>query len=77
MFYNRFRCTHSFKGIKDMLWSCSEDSRKWRNRRRHGVLGYWRQLKTFEWHWHIGACEASHSKLTKRPTNEYSLEMVV
>jgi hypothetical protein len=33
------------------------DSTKWRYKRRHGVLGFWRQVKLMEWEYHIAECE--------------------
>lgn len=65
--YNRFRCGHSFGAVKSYMWRADEDSRKWRNRRRHGVLGFWRQLKSAEWNHHVDAC-ATHRQATEGHT---------
>ena len=61
--YNRFRCDlGSFRSVRAEMWHNSENPNKWRHKRRRGVLGYWRQLKSAHWNWHIKECEAYHSQ---------------
>lgn len=63
--YNRFSTGLTFAEVKQLMKSNSDDPRRWRYRRRPGVLGYWRQLKTGYWNHHVGAC-AAYAKRQQR-----------
>lgn len=39
-----------------MMYSPDPDPKTWRNRRRNGVLGFWRELKLQLWDYHLGMC---------------------
>lgn len=54
--YRDFRTGFTFGCVSEMMWSPSEDAEQWRNRRRHGVLGYWKQLKQDLWGQHLREC---------------------
>jgi hypothetical protein len=43
--YGDFRTGLTFADVKAMLWSGDPDPSTWRYRRRHTVLGHWRQIK--------------------------------
>jgi hypothetical protein len=55
-YYNRFRAHCSFANTQAGMFVASEDSRKWRYKRRHSVLGAMHQHKTWYWNWHVGEC---------------------
>ena len=56
--YKDLRTGHTYRDIYVLLWVASEDSSKWRYKRRHTILGKWHQLKMELWNEHIWACEA-------------------
>lgn len=43
--YSKFRTGLTYRDVYAMLWSPSEDSRTWRHKGRHTVLGLWRSIK--------------------------------
>ena len=43
--YDEFRTGLTFAEVRQMLWVASDNPEDWRYKRRHTVLGYWRQLK--------------------------------
>lgn len=43
--YSDFRTGLDFRTVRQMLWVGDHDPRTWRYKRRHTVLGLWRQLK--------------------------------
>jgi hypothetical protein len=43
--YAEFRTGLTFRDVRQMLWSGSDDPRTWRYKGRHTVLGFWHQLK--------------------------------
>lgn len=55
--YDRFRTGLTFRDVKDMMWTGSENPEDWRHKRRNSVLGYWRELKLQLWAMHVGICE--------------------
>lgn len=42
-----------------MMWSALEDPQYWRNKSKHGVLGYWREIKKRMWAEHLEWCKPS------------------
>lgn len=47
--YDGFRTGLQYGEVRAMMYSSSDDPREWRYRRRHTVLGFWRQLKLQLW----------------------------
>jgi len=47
--YQKFRTGLTFKDVRQMLWSYSDDSKDWPQVTRHTVLGKWRELKLAMW----------------------------
>jgi hypothetical protein len=43
--YADFRTGLTYRDVYGFLWSGSDDPSTWRYKRRHTVLGLWRQLK--------------------------------
>lgn len=43
--YDAFRTGLTFATVRAMLWSPGPDPSTWRYKRRHTVLGMWRQIK--------------------------------
>lgn len=43
--YKTFRTGLTFKEVRRLLWSYSEDRKTWRSITRHTVLGKWQELK--------------------------------
>jgi len=47
--YEKFTTGYTYREISDMVWSHSSDSKDWplsaAGRRRHSVLGLWREIK--------------------------------
>jgi hypothetical protein len=43
--YEEFRTGLTFRTVRQLLWSSSDDPTTWRYRRRRTVLGFWHQLK--------------------------------
>jgi hypothetical protein len=43
--YEAFRTGLTFREVRAMLWSPSDDPRQWRQKRRSSVLGKWREIK--------------------------------
>lgn len=43
--YDDFRTGLTFADVRQMLWSYDPDPSTWRHKRRHTVLGLWRQIK--------------------------------
>ena len=51
--YHDFRTGLTFAEVRAQMWRAAPP---WRYRRRHGVLGYWRQLKLAAWAIHVAEC---------------------
>jgi predicted dehydrogenase len=51
----------NFADVRRMLWDQEDRNRPgwWRQKRRHGVLGYMRELKIHAWDVMHGYCEAA------------------
>lgn len=43
--YDDFKTGHSFADVKGLMWVGTDDPARWRYKRRHTVLGSWRELK--------------------------------
>lgn len=56
--YEDFRLGMSFGDVRKMMWDQEDPSRPgwWRQKRRHCVLGYARELKLHFWDLMHGAC---------------------
>ena len=54
--YRAFRTGLTFSDVRQMMRVGSNNPNDWRNKRRHGVLGYWRELKLQLWHMEHGEC---------------------
>lgn len=48
--YDSFRTGLTFKEVRRMLWSNSDDPTDWPHVTRHTVLGKWRQIKKEMYH---------------------------
>lgn len=57
MTYAEFRTGLCYRDVYQMLWSGSDDPRDWRYKRRHTVLGFWRQLKLQLWQQYLDAVD--------------------
>jgi len=57
--YERFRTGLRFADIVNMLWVDDQDSTRWRQKRRHSVLGFWRETKLRMWDEHVALCKAA------------------
>lgn len=57
--YRKFKTGFTYYAVFDLLKDYSEDSGEWRYKRRHTVLGKWRQIKREMWYAHVelGACD--------------------
>lgn len=53
--YDRFRTGLNFAVVRELM-RVGDDPSTWRNRGRHGVLGYWRELKLQLWATHVAEC---------------------
>ena len=60
--YDDFRTGENFQSIVDIMWSSSEDPTEWRHKRRHSVLGFWRELKLKLWREHLEMCEEASNE---------------
>lgn len=47
--YKAFRTGLTYRDVYQMPWSSSGDSKDWRYKRRHTVLGLWRSIKLSLW----------------------------
>ena len=57
--YRALRTGLKYCQVVDMLKAGDDAPRhKWRNLRRHGVLGFWHALKIDCWHAHLRDCQA-------------------
>lgn len=55
--YAEFRTGETFASVRQLLWVPSDDSSRWRHKRRHSVLGFWRELKLRMWAFHMQECQ--------------------
>ena len=57
MTYEKFRTGATFGEVAQMLWVDNPDPSTWRQKTRHTVLGFWRELKLRMWDEHKALCE--------------------
>jgi len=57
--YTNFRTGLDYSAVYAMMWSALEDPQYWRNKSKHGVLGYWREIKKRMWAEHLEWCKPS------------------
>lgn len=55
--YDDMRTGYTYRDIFEMFWSGNEDPSTWRNKRRHTILGRWREIKLAQWSEHLEMCE--------------------
>lgn len=55
--YESHRTGLTFGEVRRMMFVSHEDPTLWRQKRRRGVLGFWRELKIHSWEALHGACE--------------------
>jgi hypothetical protein len=61
--YDDFRTGLTFKEVRQMMWVASEDSKDWRYKRRHTILGFWRMIKQDMYNQQVlGPWEEYHSR---------------
>lgn len=53
--YRDLRTDLTFTLVRRMLFTAGPGP--WRQKRRHSVLGFWRELKLQLWAYHLDACE--------------------
>lgn len=58
--YDKLRTGETYQSIYLMFWSGNEDSSTWVNKRRHTILGRWRQVKLSMWEEHIELCQRQY-----------------
>lgn len=59
--YDDLRTGRSFKELRNEIISIGVDKRTGKTKygRRHGVLGYWHELKMLYWQLHVDECESA------------------
>ena len=65
--YGAFRTGETFASVQVSMLTPSSDPSTWRNRRRNGVLGYWRELKRALWCDHQMTCNPKEDEDALRP----------
>lgn len=55
--YNDLRTGETYKSVREMLWSGSDDSSTWVYKRRNTVLGKWHEIKLVMWGEHLELCQ--------------------
>lgn len=56
--YHDFRTGLTFAQVRRMMFRGSpDDPSTWRQKRRRGVLGHWREIKISMWYSEHGGCE--------------------
>lgn len=69
--YDDMRTGRTFKELRNEIISIGTDAKTGKTKygRRHGVLGYWHELKMLYWDQHLAMCEsAAAGKKKKRRT---------
>ena len=56
--YEKFKTGLTGRQVSEMLWNPNEDPETWKYRRRHTILGLWRQIKQEMWDEHKFWCYA-------------------
>ena len=60
--YEKFRTGLTFKEVRNLYWVNNPDSDTWKYKRRHTVLGKWREIKQKMWIEHLYFCAAPTSR---------------
>jgi hypothetical protein len=55
--YQDFRTGLTFARVREMMVTGDPDPKEWRQKRRHSVLGFFRELKLQFWWQTHGGCE--------------------
>lgn len=55
--YDDLRTGLTYSDVYLMFWSGSDDPSDWCNKRRHTILGRWREIKLGMWQEHLEMCE--------------------
>lgn len=55
--YQEHKTGLTFADVRRMMWRASDDPKDWRQKRRHSVLGFWKELKRQMWEQLHGGCE--------------------
>jgi hypothetical protein len=69
MAYDDFRTGETFATVRQSMRVGTDDPTQWRNKRRRGVLGRWRELKVQLWDWHIHECK-EETVMAKKSDNK-------
>lgn len=64
--YKDFRTGLTFKDVKALFWTLSDDPADWKYCRRHTVLGKWHQIKKEMWELHLKGCKEEHDAQRRR-----------
>lgn len=68
--YDDFRTGETYQSIYMQFWRGSDDPSLWVNKRRHTVLGRWRQVKLSMWDEHLAMCQRQYEyELDQATTN--------
>lgn len=51
--YDDFRTGLTFREVRRMMFTGAADPCDWRHKRRRSVLGFWHELKTQLWQYHV------------------------
>lgn len=54
--YRKLRTGLDFESVQQMMWVANDDPETWRYKRRHTVLGVWREIKIGMWARHLREC---------------------
>jgi hypothetical protein len=54
--YKTFRTGLTFSEVRQQFWKTDSDPKAWVNKRRHTVLGRWREIKLGMWGQHVEEC---------------------
>jgi hypothetical protein len=62
--YDAFRTNLTFGAVRDLLWNMEDPNRpgQFRQKGRHSVLGYWRELKIQMFYQAHGYCAVAFSE---------------
>ena len=55
--YEEFRTGLRYRDVYQLLWSYSDDRSTWRHKRRHSVLGHWREQKIRQFQEYHQGCQ--------------------
>lgn len=61
--YRDFTTGMTFADVRQLLWTGDDRPENWRYKRRHTVLGKWKQIKEEFWDQHQKTCDGSGDKI--------------